>query len=204
MIEKGPQPRLRAFFLWARAGPSIPTSVRWYPSEMKSRHMPPHQSFMYLWIVGAILVLAGLGYSYIQSHPAGIIDGQHEGDVRTTVAAFGNKLNTVSHSSLTLVEDIRSAYTPYVTSELLARWEADPARAPGRTASGAWPDYIVVDSVTMNDVGAYDVTGRVILVTATGDAGIIPIALTVTDVGGSFLISRYEERTGPSLDVPVR
>ena len=71
-------------------------------------HVSSHHSFMYLWIVGAILVLGGLVYSYIGSHPNGIIDGRHEGDVRTTVAQFGNQLNSVSVLAPTAAEDIRS------------------------------------------------------------------------------------------------
>ena len=38
-----------------------------------------------------IVVLAGLAYAYIGSHPEGIIDGEHEGDVLTTIAQFGNQ-----------------------------------------------------------------------------------------------------------------
>jgi len=155
---------------------------------------------MYLWIVGAVLVLGGLAYSYVDSHPDGVIDRQHEGDVRTTVAQFGNQLNTVSVLSPTAAEDIRKAYASYVTPELLSVWEANPLTAPGRTTSSPWPDHIEVDTVTMNATGGYDVLGRIMLVTSTGDAGIIPVTLTVSDVGGSFLISRYEEN--PQAPVP--
>ncbi len=155
---------------------------------------------MYLWIVGAILVLGGLAYSYVDSHPNGVIDNQHEGDVRTTVAQFGNQLNTVSVLSPTAAEDIRKAYESYVTPELLSVWEVNPLTAPGRTTSSPWPDHIEVDTVTMNATGGYDVLGRIMLVTSTGDAGFIPVTLTVSDVGGSFLISRYEEN--PQAAIP--
>lgn len=148
---------------------------------------------MYLWIVGALLVLGGLVYSYVGSHPAGIIDGQHEGDVRTTVAGFGNQLNSVSLLSPSASEEIQHAYRPYVTPELLAGWIADPSTAPGRDASSPWPDHIEVDSVTLMEDGSYEVMGRVMLKTSDGDAGIIPVALTVASIEGSYLITRYEE-----------
>jgi hypothetical protein len=148
---------------------------------------------MYLWIVGAVLVLGGLVYSYIGSHPTGIIDGSHEGDVRTTVAQFGNQLNSVSLLSPTAAEEIRSSYGPYVAPELLAIWMQNPSTAPGRATSSPWPDHIEVDTVVKNETGSYDVMGRIILKTSTEDAGIVPVSLTVANVSGSFLITRYEE-----------
>ncbi|MDQ1299511.1 MAG: hypothetical protein QG636_179 [Patescibacteria group bacterium] len=148
---------------------------------------------MYLWIVGAVLVLGGLVYSYIGSHPTGIIDGSHEGDVRTTVAQFGNQLNSVSPLSPAAAEEIRSSYGPYVSPELLSLWMQDPSTAPGRRTSSPWPDHIEVDTVLKNEAGSYDVMGRIILKTSTEDAGIVPVSLTVANVNGSFLITRYEE-----------
>ncbi len=152
---------------------------------------------MYLWIAGALLVLAGLGYSYIASHPSGIIDGKHEGDVRTTVAQFGNQIDTVSLESPDAREDIRNAYASYVTPELLALWQEDPSKAPGNLLAAsdtdAWADYIEVDSVVLSEDGTYAVEGRIMLMAAGGDSGSIPVSLTVSDVGGSYLITRYEE-----------
>lgn len=156
-------------------------------------HVSSHHSFMYLWIVGAVLVLGGLVYSYIGSHPTGIIDGSHEGDVRTTVAQFGNQLNSVSLQSPSVAEEIRSSYGPYVTPELLAAWIQDPSTAPGRITSSPWPDHIAVDTVVKNESGSYDVLGRIILKTSTEDAGIIPVSLTVANREGSYLITRYEQ-----------
>lgn len=170
---------------------------------MKIRdHVSSHHSFMYLWIIGAVLVFGGLIYSYIGSHPDGIIDGQHEGDVRTTIAQFGNQLNTVSLLSPTAAEDIENAYASFVTPELLAAWKNDPSSAPGRSTSSPWPDHIEVDTVVMNEDGlSYEVLGRIMLMTSTGDAGIIPVSLTVSDIGGSFLITQFEQN--PLAVAPV-
>lgn len=156
-------------------------------------HVSSHHSFLYLWVGGALLVLAGLAYSYIGSHPQGIIDGAHEGDVRTTIAQFGNQLNSVSLLAPSAAEDIARTYGPFVAPELLASWVANPESAPGRLTSSPWPDHIEVDSVTKNEEGSYDVAGRIILKTSTGDAGSVPVSLTVSDVNGSFLITQYEE-----------
>lgn len=166
-------------------------------------HVSPHHSFMYLWIVGAVLVLGGLVYSYLGTHPAGIIDGSHEGDARTTVAQFGNQLNSVSLLSPTAAEEIRSSYGPYVAPELLALWIEDPLHAPGRLTSSPWPDHIEVDSVVKNETGAYDVMGRIILKTSTDDAGIVPVSLTVANVNGSFLITQYEENPRAEEEISV-
>lgn len=156
---------------------------------------------MYLWIVGALLVLGGLAYSYVQSHPGGVIDGQHEGDVRTTVAQFGNHLNSVSVLSPSAAEDIQKAYAPFVSPELLAAWVANPMTAPGRISSSPWPDHIEVDTVTMSEDGTYEVLGRVMLKTSTGDAGIIPVSLTVENRESGYVITRYEEN--PKAEEPV-
>lgn len=162
------------------------------------RHVSSHHSFLYLWVVGALIVLGGLVYSYIGTHPDGIIDGQHEGDVRITVAQFGNHLNSVSLLTPDAADQIRNAYGPYVSEELLAAWVANPEVAPGRTTSSPWPDHIEVDDVSLNDVGAYDVTGRIMLVSSTGDAGSIPVSLTVAGTDGGYLITRYEQYASDS------
>lgn len=158
---------------------------------------------MYLWIAGAVLVLGGLVYSYVGSHPNGIIDGEHEGDVRTTIAQFGNQLNTVSVLAPTAAEDIRSAYGPYVSPELLATWIATPSIAPGRLSSSPWPDHLEVDTVTLAENGSYDVMGRIILKTSSGDAGIIPVSLSVANIDGSYLITAYQENPGSPEPAPM-
>lgn len=159
---------------------------------------------MYLWIVGALLVLGGLMYSYVAEHPQGVIDGEHEGDVRSTVAAFGNQLNSVSLLSPSAADEMRNAYSPYVTEELLAAWIQNPEEAPGRKTSSPWPDHITVDAVLPNDMGAYTVVGRIMLKDSSGDAGTIPVSLTVTNAEGGYRITQYEENPGDtSLSEPV-
>jgi hypothetical protein len=167
------------------------------------RRIASHHSFLYLWVAGAVLVLSGLIYSYMAAHPQGVIDGEHEGDVRSTVAAFGNQLNAVSLLSPDAREQIRNAYGPYVSEELLTRWMAYPEEAPGRSTSSPWPDHIAVESVTMNDTGAYDVAGRIILKDSTGDAGNVPVLLTVSNTEHGYRITAYTEE-GDATPAPAQ
>lgn len=146
---------------------------------------------MYLWLVGAALVFIGLGYSYFASHPQGILDNKHEGEVRAIVNAFGNELNSVSLQSPDASEQIQRAYSAYVAPELLAVWVADPQKAPGRAASSPWPSHIVINAVTEAEAGAYEVSGTVMLVTSTSDAGSIPVTLRVAERDGSYRIVSY-------------
>lgn len=161
------------------------------------RHLSSHNSFLFLWIAGAVLVFAGLGYSYIASHPAGVFDGQHEGDVRTTVAGFGNALATVSLLAPDAATQIRTAYAPYVAPDLLAQWEADPSRAPGRATSSPWPDHITVDTVTERAAGVYDVSGHLVFATSAEAPEPAPVALTVTRIEGAYLITQFSMAAAP-------
>lgn len=154
-------------------------------------HVSSHHSFMYLWLIGAALVFLGLGYSYFASHPQGVIDNKHEGEVRAIVNAFGNELNSVSLLSPDASEQIQRAYSAYVAPELLAVWVANPQKAPGRAASSPWPSHIVVDAITEAEGGAYEVSGRVMLVTSTSDAGSIPVTLRVAERDSSYRIVSY-------------
>lgn len=152
-----------------------------------------HHSFIYIWVIGALLVLGGLVYSYIGAHPEGVISAQAEGDVRTLIAAFGNQLNSVSIQSPEAGAAIASAYGPYVSEELLSAWIAEPLSAPGRATASPWPDHLEVDGVVRNEDSTYSVTGRIMLMDSAGDAGSIPVLLTVSDASGRFLITEYQE-----------
>ncbi len=162
------------------------------------RHVTQHHTFMYLWIVGSVLVLGALGLSYFQSHPEGVLDGQHEGDVRTLVGAFGNQLGTVSLLSPEAGHEIRQAYGPYASPELVDAWAADPGTAPGRLTSSPWPDHIDIGSVTAVTPTVYAVEGAIAMITSGGDAGSVPVSLTVEMVGNRYLITAYREDRGTS------
>ncbi|HEX2167969.1 MAG TPA: hypothetical protein VHG09_12115 [Longimicrobiales bacterium] len=68
--------------------------------------------------------------------------------VREVVEEFGRRLNHVSLLAPDSIVEaaMREAYAPFVTAELLDRWIADPASAPGRQVSSPWPQRIEVRS----------------------------------------------------------
>jgi|GEM_PF-695708 len=166
------------------------------------KHATQHHAFMYLWILGAVVVLGALIYSYIGTHPQGVLDGEHEGDVRALVQSFSNQQDNVSLLAPDAAETIREVYTPYVASALIDAWAADPLNAPGRLTSSPSPDYIDIQSVTKLDTGIYEVTGEVVLVTNIGEAGRIPVSITVETIEGRLLITRYvESETGEVVEL---
>lgn len=148
---------------------------------------------MYVWLLGAVAVLAALGFSYVISHPEGIIDGEHDGDVRSLVSSFSNQMDAVSLLAPDAAGTIRAVYTPYVASPLIEKWVADPSSAPGRLTSSPSPDHIEIESVTKTNTGIYEVTGFVVLTASEGDAGRVPVSLTVETIEGHLLITRYAE-----------
>jgi len=149
---------------------------------------------MYFWIAGALAVLAALIYSYVGTHPQGVIDGEHEGDVRALVSSFSNQMDSVSLLAPDAAETIRKAYEPYVAPALIKAWAMDPLSAPGRLTSSPSPDFIEIGTVTETSPNEYAVTGEIVLVTSTGDAGRVPVSLTVESIDGHFLITQYVEQ----------
>jgi len=148
---------------------------------------------MYVWLLGAVAVLAALGFSYVIGHPEGIIDGEHDGDVRSLVSSFSNQMDAVSLLAPDAAETIRTVYTPYVAASLIEEWAANPSSAPGRLTSSPSPDHIEIESVTKTGTGIYEVTGFVVLTSSAGDAGRVPVSLTVETIEGRLLVTRYNE-----------
>lgn len=118
-----------------------------------------------------------------------------EATVRSVVEAFGRQLQKVP---LLAPEDIlretmKEQYSDYVTPELLAAWQADPANAPGRAVSSPWPDRIEIGAVERLTEDAYQVEGKIIEVTSvelgTDEAAATrPISLVVRWFDDRWLI----------------
>ncbi|HET7674301.1 MAG TPA: hypothetical protein VFL54_02160 [Gammaproteobacteria bacterium] len=89
-------------------------------------------------------------------------------EVRTVVERFGLALKRVSLLApmAMLKRDIRRAYAPFVTPQLLQTWLADPTAAPGRRVSSPWPARIDVNTVQPAANGACTVTGEIVYVTS--------------------------------------
>lgn len=156
------------------------------------------------WIaVIIVIILAVIVGGYLLAHDTAVAPtgggtqaSGNETQVRSVVTDFGGKLQMVSISG---TPDAASAaiaanYSADVAPSLLAKWEADPANAPGRVTSSPWPDRIEIGSVAQNPDGSYAVAGDVIEVTSVqaANGGVndsYPITLTVSNVNGAWLIT---------------
>lgn len=80
---------------------------------------------------------------------------------------FGERMRSVSllaPDSIASAE-LAEAYGDLVTDELLAEWQSDPAKAPGRSVSNPWPARLEVGTVAAASEGCR-IEGAVIHVTA--------------------------------------
>ena len=151
------------------------------------------------WFLPAILlaVLVFIGIAIAFTHPlTSILD---EGKVRDVVTAFGasEKNVALSGTKTDLVQDITKNYGQLITAELLQQWTAAPEMAPGKKASGPWPDHIEIDAVSPQGAG-YILVGRVILVkdeaaTPTVSSE-IPVVIFATQVAGQWKVAAYQEQ----------
>jgi hypothetical protein len=117
--------------------------------------------------------------------------------VRDLVTEFGAHLKNVPLAAdpQMLKEIIRTEYAPYVTPELLAKWQAYPQTAPGRLTSSPWPERIDITSVTDSGV-QYVVKGTIVLMTSEevahgGVAGTEPVTIALEKRNGTWLIVGY-------------
>jgi hypothetical protein len=134
----------------------------------------------------------------VETTPVGTTTGAQEQQAKDAVNVFVAHLQNVSltASSDILVPTIQKEYGPFVTPELLEQWTTDPTTAPGRSTSSPWPDHI--DITNVQKVGDdYQITGEIVLMTSNevehgGDAGRIPVKITVTAIDGQWYVSAYQ------------
>jgi hypothetical protein len=123
--------------------------------------------------------------------------------VRAVVLSVGERMKLVSllAPDSVLVREIRDAYEPYVTPELLHTWLSDPSRAPGQQGSSPWPERIDIQSVEATGPGVCRVEGEVVYMTST-EAGTgeafsrMPVTVHVTN-GDEWLIDSFEQSGSP-------
>lgn len=124
---------------------------------------------------------------------------KNEREATESAQYFGLALQRVSLSAdpNILRESILKEYAPYITTELLNEWIENPKIAPGRFTSSPWPDHIdVINIHKIMDGPGYVINGEVILMTSNevehgGNAGKIPVSLTIVPVDGKWLISEF-------------
>lgn len=171
-----------------------------------------------LWAVVALIVLVALGvYGYSTYKPAdqsGTVSSGNQGAVEQTVTGFGAKLQTVSLLAPDAGTQIQTQYGAYVAPELLAKWEANPTSALGRTTSSPWPEKISIVSITPRASGkafeSYQIEANVVEVVsaptstgaATEAAGVYPLSLTVEKRGEAWLITNVT--VGAYSELPQR
>ena len=119
--------------------------------------------------------------------------------VRDIVERFGERLQRVSLQApdSIVAREVREAYAPFVTPELLASWMAEPRRAPGREVSSPWPARIEVRSASPTE-SACRVEGDVVYASSapgpSDRAMSTPVTLLVWQDDG-WRISAYEARS---------
>jgi len=150
-------------------------------------------------IIGLVIVALIVGgiFWYRQSTPSPAPAGD-EAAVRAVVEGFGKALQTVplSGSKAAAAEAIKNNYAPFISSDILAFWEGDPAMAPGRRTSSPWPDRIEIIEMKHDDDGAYEVQGKIIEVTSVevvsgGIAEEISVALKLRKQAAGWIITGF-------------
>lgn len=116
-------------------------------------------------------------------------------ELKGFVERFGKELRNVRLDVSGVTDRLRTAYSQYVSPELLASWIRDPSQAPGQVASSPWPDRIEIESVSNPTSQTYEVTGRIIELTSWelthgGVANQTPIRITVERREGQFRITQ--------------
>ncbi len=148
--------------------------------------------------------IGGIEVTYLFNNgrfEAGTINYTNQDDsVRSAVVSliegFGKKLQTVSllAPEAILKENLQKNYGGFVSPNLLAEWERDLQKAPGRVSSSPWPDRIEILSTEKLSDSAYEVKGEIIEMTSVemvqgGFAAKRPITLTVESIENHWLIT---------------
>jgi bla regulator protein BlaR1 len=119
-------------------------------------------------------------------------------DVRNTVISFGGTLRSVSllAPSEVLTQEMEEQYGPYVAPELLAQWEQDPTKAPGRLTSSPFPQGFYIASITKQADGTYRVDAAVQEVTSIETSAIVDkygVTLVLQKMGDSWKVISFEK-----------
>lgn len=123
-------------------------------------------------------------------------------EVRQVVQRFGERLQRVSllAPDSVVVREMRDAYAPFVTAELLTTWTSNPRRAPGREVSSPWPARIEVRAVQAADAGGCRVEGDVAYESnapAAGDSAMRQSVTIVLEDADGWRIASYTPTSQP-------
>lgn len=116
--------------------------------------------------------------------------------IENLVEDFGSKLQVVSllAPEEQLNKSMQENYGPFVSPELLEKWQVDPLNAPGRLTSSPWPDRIEILNIKKLADEAYQVEGEIIEITSEeeskgGIAARRPLTLVVEKKEAGWLIT---------------
>lgn len=92
--------------------------------------------------------------------------------IKTIIDDFGRVLANVPLLSPPdiLEENISEYYSPFLSEELISRWNNNPSEALGRLTSSPWPDHIEIIQVKKVTENKYEVSGNVVEVTSAEEA----------------------------------
>lgn len=119
--------------------------------------------------------------------------------VSKLVAEFGQRLKSVSllASGDAAAKSIKENYADYVSPELLAQWQKEPEKAPGKVTSSPWPERIDIIATEKLSATKYQVKGEIIEVSSVemtngGYAAKRPVVLVVEKTGNKWLITEVK------------
>ena len=125
---------------------------------------------------------------------------EEEHQVRELVVGFSERMRLVNLSAPTAIvtQNTKEAYADYVSSELLAQWQANPLDAPGRLTSSPWPDRIEITSVVKGGQDSYIVQGNIIEITSKelvegGVAAKYLAVIQIDKINGTWLVVGFDK-----------
>jgi len=131
----------------------------------------------------------------ISREGGGEVEIDDKAAVQAVVEEFDRRLKDVSllAPEEIVAESMQEHYGGLVAPELLERWKADPANAPGRLVSSPWPDRIEIVNMTREADDVYQVEGVIVEKTSgdleDGFTAKRAITLVVTRTGDAWLIT---------------
>jgi hypothetical protein len=149
-------------------------------------------------VVAISLLAAGIAVykDFLKNKDRNNTSAGEEVAVRDLVTRFGSVMKNVSLLAPDAASEIRTTYAPFVSEDILAFWEKNPTKAPGRLTSSPWPDRIEIQTIERAADGAYEVQAKIIEMTSSGPAGEEPLAMKIRNQNGRWII------TGIELAVP--
>lgn len=124
--------------------------------------------------------------------------------MRAVVERFGERLKNVS--LLAPADQVRNAirreYAELVTSDLLQRWLADPAQAPGRLTSSPWPERVEITRIRAHR-GRFEALGEIVEISsANGEARRTPVRIEVVPQNDQWRIAGWSPADARESEEP--